>query len=110
MKIEKAAELADGRVFIGREAVAAGLADRVGMFEDVRSEAVQRSQPYAINRLTGAAALEKFDELVKEKAIGFVTADSAAESLRYQYPQLAAAAEKHRREGTLTQSSWRPGL
>ncbi|MFO0791928.1 MAG: S49 family peptidase [Pirellulales bacterium] len=110
MKIEKAAELADGRVFIGREAVAAGLADRVGMYEDVLSEAVKRTRPYAINRLTGAAALAKFDELVEEKAIGFVTPEAAAEQLRYQYPQLAAAAEKHRREGTLTKSSWRPGL
>lgn len=45
MSIERVRDVADGRVFVGAEAVAAGLADRVAMFEDVLGEIAERNAP-----------------------------------------------------------------
>ena len=97
MTVDKANELADGRVFIGREAIAAGLADRVGTVEDVIGEAAQRSKLFEIENLTGKVAAKKYAELLRietEKEYG------QAERARYQlddrYPKLATAARNYK--------------
>jgi signal peptide peptidase SppA len=96
MSVHRAAELADGRVFIGREAVAAGLADRVGMFEDVLAEIEGRTVKLMYRELRGADAAEKLGRLVAEEQNRSGDGEAtciARVSSRYVY--LASAAREH---------------
>ncbi len=96
MSIDKASALADGRVFIGREAIAAGLADRVGMYEDVLSEAYKRARHFEINNLRGAKAVKKFNELVEvQLKENYGNKYATRCHLKEQYPNLYVEAEKH---------------
>jgi signal peptide peptidase SppA len=96
MDPKKAADLADGRVFVGSEAVAAGLADRVGMVEDVLSEAQQRGQLHWINGLTGAEAAEKFAELMQIEIKKDGDKYRAETDIERRYPQLVPEAKAYR--------------
>lgn len=96
MSTDKAAELADGRVFVGREAIAAGLADRIGMFEDVLAEAGERTIGLMYSDLQGSAAVEKFNELVAAESSKRMRPEAeCTDSIRYRYPNLATAVQRH---------------
>jgi signal peptide peptidase SppA len=111
MKTDRAAELADGRVFIGREAIAAGLADRVGMFEDVLAEAQRRTSGLLYRDLRGKDAAEKLDKLVAEEMDRTSLAENLCrERMRQRYTSLAEAVAKHEREQDeqrRRENSWR---
>lgn len=98
----KAQELADGRTFIGSQAIAAGLVDRIALFEDLVGEAHGRVQSLAYARLSGAPALAKFRELHEAAAPGvaFSTVGPTAEAILAQHPELYCAAISHQAQAT----------
>ena len=111
MSIDKAAELADGRVFIGREAIAAGLADRIGTVESTLAEAAQRTLPIAVRSLTGIAAAEKFREPVATEKRAGLSGDTAEFTVAHRFPELAAAAKKAERDRECrVPLDWRPSV
>jgi protease-4 len=111
MKPDRAAELADGRVFIGREAIAAGLADRVGMFEDVLAEAHRRTSGLLYRDLRGKDAAEKLEKLVaQEMELTRCTEATCRERVRLRYTSLADAVAEHEGEKTdklRRENTWR---
>lgn len=69
VSIERASEWADGRVWIGKNAVAIGLADRVGSLEDVvaeRSAGRARRSNVMADNVTGSAAPEPTQPVVSQ--------------------------------------------
>jgi protease-4 len=93
MTVERVRDLADGRVFIGNQAKAAGLVDRIATLEDVFDEIRQRTQPMRYAELVGFDADQKFTELVGE-----FPGEYAEVSAKVRYPKLWANVEKHREE------------
>lgn len=89
-------DLADGRVFVGNQAKAAGLVDRLAHWEDVVAEVAQRTE-YSKH----AVAFAKFQKLVAEelkelRALVPTTAESTARLyVEEKHPKLAAAAARY---------------
>ncbi len=113
MSAERARELADGRVFIGREAIAAGLADRVGMFENIEAEMQGRTIGLMYRGLRGGDAFAKINALVADDQQRTLAAESecrarvvaqytcladAAAAYQKQQDEAAAAAQKEKDE------------
>jgi protease-4 len=106
MGVDRVAEIADGRVFIGREAVAAGLADRVGAFEDVLAEAEQRTAGLMYRDLAGRAAAEQLDNLVADEQRQTLDgADVCRERVTARFTCLAEAAAAYESEQVLKLNS-----
>ena len=96
MSVEKAADLADGRVWIGRESIAAGLCDRVAMFEEIVAEASGREYHSRIEQLTGMTALNRYDALVEERAAISGNRFMAMVEIDAEYPRLTTEKKKFR--------------
>lgn len=94
---EKVRDYATGRVWVGAQAVEAKLCDRVALWDDVIRESMRRTEPFVWNRLTGQAAVEKFEQLVRaDWRMGEVSGSKQAqERVRSKYPKLAEAAAAH---------------
>jgi signal peptide peptidase SppA len=90
---QKVAEIADGRVFLGHEALAAGLVDEICDADVALANLRQAySEPYG--HLRGIAAATKFADLVATE----YPYDSSAlpqKKCREKHPRLAAAAAAH---------------
>jgi signal peptide peptidase SppA len=86
MTVDRLREIADGRVFMGAAAQAAGLVDKLSTWEEVIAD--MRRQTLHLAR--GADAIAAFDELVQaEKSDGWE--NTAADRVRQRFPELAAA-------------------
>ena len=92
-------DMADGRVFIGQQAVDAGLADKTGTFDDALAAAValipSRSGFYSYQSHLGASAPGKERSAMSETQ-NFV-APKTADELTAMFPELAATI---RQQGT----------
>jgi signal peptide peptidase SppA len=108
MSVKSVNDIADGRVFVGSAAQAAGLVDSIGTFDDVLAAAARRTKSFYWNSLTGEEAEEKFQELVSAEPRIFEseTRDSVEKRMEKKYPKLAAAAQAY----DLSKSRWRPGF
>ncbi len=96
MSAQRLAEISDGRVWVGKEAVALGLADRAAFFADVWAELQPTPEKYG--HLTGNDAYEKFNELVESKAGDSddkAVWERADQTIRQQHPQLAFEADHY---------------
>jgi protease-4 len=103
MTAAKVNEIADGRVWVGAQAVAAGLVDRIAVFEDVLAAAIERSPGERWQHLYGAEAAAKFDELLRAQGgadrCGGVP-DWRRKIVAEAYPELAARAAEHKGKKT----------
>ena len=103
MDSRRLADIADGRVFIGQEAVAVGLVDRVMLLDDLIDERLSKLPPRErYFDLTGKAALEQFLTLAnngRTEDDEFLDLEdvlpSIAATLSTQFPSLAAAAREY---------------
>jgi signal peptide peptidase SppA len=92
MTVDRVSALADGGVFMGTAAVAAGLADKVSTYKEVLAD--MRRQTLHLAR--GADAIAAFDELVRVEAAERGWDSPTWQSVvRDRYPQLAAAVDEH---------------
>jgi signal peptide peptidase SppA len=94
MKVDRVNDVADGRVLVGEQAVAAGLVDRIATFDDVLAAAQLRT----LHLVRGRDAVAAFDQLVAAecKTRGYVS-PTWTRVVEERYPELAADANKHRR-------------
>jgi signal peptide peptidase SppA len=92
MSVGALQEIADGRVFMGVAAQAAGLIDGIGVFEDVLRQALGRAPDRFI-------ALKAYDAVAKyEELSASVTGDDQLRwiKMREAYPELTAKADEFR--------------
>lgn len=95
MTVARVTDLADGRLLIGEQAVAAGLADGVACVEEVLEGVAGRAMA-SWAHLRGAAAAEKFNELLEARhRVKSRDATWQRASVARAYPELAAAAAEH---------------
>lgn len=94
MSTKKALALADGRTFIGSQAVAAGLVDRVAILEDVVAAIGERTAGLEFAHLAGHDARFKFNELVAARVAAGDTESWARHVVAQEHRQLAAIATK----------------
>jgi signal peptide peptidase SppA len=98
VKVEQAQDWSDGRVLTGAAAVSAGLADRVGVLEELWRDMVARTEHLSWNQLTCREAAEKFAELVaaEPRLFEWESGDAARRGrVAARHPQLAAAAAEY---------------
>jgi signal peptide peptidase SppA len=89
MSVDRVREIADGRVFMGAAAQAAGLVDKLSTFEDVIAD--MRRQTLHLAR--GVDAIAAFDALVQaEKSDGWE--NTGEDRVRERFPKLASAADE----------------
>lgn len=98
-------DLADGRILVGQQAIAAGLVDRIATVEDVLEEAESRLQKFMYAQLEGAAAVAKFDAICdawlthkaydRESAPTYIL-EAAEKSVAAEHPELVATVQKIR--------------
>ena len=101
----KIREIADGRVYVGVEGVAVGLADRVGRFDDVLRAVAEsgrrRLEIQRVESLTGYSAVRKYEELVAAEELARASSQyprgAALLAIEQTYPRLTAAAKEFRR-------------
>lgn len=103
MSVDRAKELADGRVLVGEQAVAAGLVDKVRTFEDVIADAETRQRDLAVQlqyaELSPHQCQVKYEELVDEEIHENGLSERAATAIvKSRHPQLAKIALKLIRE------------
>jgi signal peptide peptidase SppA len=94
MSVKRVSELADGRVFLGAEAVAVRLVDRIDTFDNIASEAMARRAASYMD-LEGRAAVDQFDQLVEAHGGSVALAKAQVQG---RYPLLAANAKVARRQ------------
>lgn len=82
-------DIADGRVFVGPEAVAAGLVDRISTFEAFVSDAYDRLERSYLH-LTGKDAVSQFNQLVAAKT--YLAPAAARDAVYRDFPILAQRA------------------
>lgn len=92
MEVKRVRDLADGRIFLGREAVGVGLVDRIAMFEDVVEDILSRKRD-RYEHLDGPDALKEFQQRAIDEHRRFKKAISEAErSVEREFPVLAKSA------------------
>lgn len=100
LKLARVKDLADGRVLVGQQAVAAGLVDRIATLDEVLSEAATRQRHRQYEDLDPFRATAKFNELVElwqmkryERPVADCSPSmrsSAEAAIGERYPYLAA--------------------
>ena len=83
-------DMADGRIFIGQQAVDAGLADRVGAFQDALSTARELATTNARNQFNAGGITPEKEASMPENENTTVEAPKSVADLQARYPELSA--------------------